>query len=391
MAKPEQTEKATPKRRSEARKRGQVAKSADLSGAVIFLTIATILHFMLFQAFLGAAHMVHIALDQPRPVEDPTIDSASNTVFAIAHGAIFPMGVLFGITVIVSILINVLQVGFTLTLQPLKPNFSRLNPIAGIQRLFSAQSIVNLAKQIFKMSILCMLIYQAINGNIGEIYSLSEESPLRLVHFVDDLLFSVSIRFGFFLLGLGMFDYFWERHRLAEMLKMTKTEVKDETRQQEGSSEAKGVFKRRQREIARKRMMTAVPTATVIITNPTHFAVALKWDEEKMAAPVLVAKGADLMAKRIRDLGRQHEIPLIENPPLARALYRDVPLDTPIPAELYSAVAKVIAFVFALRARPTKENERAARATLARLGATDIYAERRAYLIDDEALMPPAK
>jgi len=381
MANPDKTEKATPKRRSEARKRGQVAKSHDLSGAAIFLTIVSILHMMLMQAFLGTGRMMHSALDHIRYTTDPTINSAAMTIGATARAAIMPMAVLFSITLFVSVLVNVLQVGVVFTLKPLTPNFSRLSPIGGLKRLFSPQSIVNLVKQLFKMSILCILIYQAIHGNVNHIYSLSEESPLALIHFVDDLLFSVSMRFGFFLLALGLFDFLWERRRLADSLKMSKTEVKDETRQQEGSTEAKNAFKKRQREIARKRMMTAVPTATVIITNPTHFAVALKWDEDKMAAPLLVAKGADLMAKRIRELGRQHEVPVIENPPLARALYRDVPLDTPIPPELYSAVAKVIAFVFALRARPTKENERSARATLARLEATDIYAERRAYQI----------
>lgn len=378
MAKPEQTEKATPKRRSEARKRGQVAKSHDLSSAVIFLTIAVILHLLIMQAFLGAARMVHASLDHLSMVSDPTMSSASMTYGATARGAILPMTFLFGITIIVSILINVLQVGFVFTLAPLRPNLSRLNPIAGLRRLFSIQSFVVFGKQLFKISVLCILFYQAIRGNVDQIYSLSEESPLSLIHFIDDLLFGVSLRFGFFMLGLGLFDLFWERHRLADSLKMTKSEVKDETRQQEGSGEAKNAFKKRQREMARRRMMSAVPKATVIITNPTHFAVALRWDETQMAAPLLVAKGADLMAKRIRDLGRKREIPVIENPPLARALYRDVPLDSPIPPALYSAVAKVIAFIYALRARPTKENERSARETLARLGAADTYAERRA-------------
>lgn len=381
MAKPEQTEKATPKRVSEARKKGQVAKSADFSGAVIFLTIVSIIHAMLIPALLGAGRMIQASLDQIQYVQDPTIASATATVGATAHAAILPMALLFGVTLAVSVLINVLQVGVMFTLKPLTPNFGRLNPISGLKRLFSAQSVVNLLKQLFKMSILCMLIYQAINGNINQIYSLSEESPFALIHFMDSLLFSICIRFGFFLLAIGMFDFFWEKHRLADSLKMTKTEVRDETRQQEGNAEAKSVFKKRQREIARRRMMTSVPAATVIITNPTHFAVALKWDEDNMAAPLLVAKGADLMAKRIRELGRKHEIPIIENPPLARALYRDVPIDSPIPPDLYSAVAKVIAFVFALRARPTRQNEAAARATLTRLSESDIYAQRKAHQI----------
>ncbi len=379
MARPEQTEKATPKRRSEARKRGQVAKSHDFSGAVIFLTIVIMLHMMLIPGLLAALRMMHAAIDHTSFLPEPTIASASSSIGATARAAILPMALLFGVTITVSILINVFQVGIVFTLHPLIPNFGRLNPISGIKRLFSPQSLVNLAKQLFKMSLLCFLMYQAIHNNINHIYSLSEEAPHAIITFVDDLLFGVSLRFGCFLLVLGFVDFLWERHRLSDSLKMTKAEVKDETRQQEGNAEAKNVFKKRQREIARRRMMTAVPTATVIVTNPTHFAVALKWDDEEMAAPVVVAKGADLMAKRIRDVGRKHEIPVIENPPLARALYRDVPLDTPIPPELYSAVAKIIAFVFALRARPSKQYEREARATLARLDASDLLAQRRAH------------
>ncbi len=150
---------------------------------------------------------------------------------------------------------------------------------------------------------------------------------------------------------LGIADYIWERRRLEQSLKMTKTEVKDEHKQSEGNPESRQALRQRQRAMARKRMMAAVPKATVIVTNPTHYAVALTWDELKMDAPVLVAKGADLIAKRIRDLATEHGVPIMENPPLARTLYAKVELDSPVPPDLYAAVAQVIAFVYKLKNR----------------------------------------
>jgi flagellar biosynthetic protein FlhB len=172
-----------------------------------------------------------------------------------------------------------------------------------------------------------------------------------MILIVEDIVYGIGIRFGLLFFVVGMADYFWEKKRLEDSLKMTKTEVKDENRQSEGNPEVKQAVKGRQRAMARKRMMAAVPRATVVVTNPTHYAVALEWDELAMDAPLLTAKGADLMARRIRELAREHDIPIMENPPLARALYDKVELDSPVPPNLYAAVAQVIAFVYRLKNR----------------------------------------
>jgi flagellar biosynthetic protein FlhB len=354
MAKPEQTEKATPKRRSEARNKGQVAKSADLSSAATFLTTAFILHVSLVKMMNLLGDGMSWAIQHA--AYTPTLNSrAALTPYVGWVGKAFiPVGIIFAVTMFVGIAVNLAQVGVHLSTHGLKPNFGRLNPLSGLKRIFfSPQTLVNLAKQLIKMSVLVLMFYNSLHNRLPEMMALSEASPYTIITTIEHELFGISMRFGTVLLAIGGFDFFWERHRLEESLKMTKTEVRDEQKQQEGSREAKTAFKRRQRDLARRMMMAAVPKATVVVTNPTHFAVALMWDEKTMDAPKVVAKGADLMAKRVRDLARENGVPIVENPPLARALYRDVEIDSAVPVNLYAAVAKVIAFVYNLRSRPS--------------------------------------
>ena len=172
-----------------------------------------------------------------------------------------------------------------------------------------------------------------------------------MIFATSDVVYEIAWKFGALLLVVAFADYAFQRYQTEESLKMSKQEVRDEYRQAEGNPEAKGAFKRKQREFARRRMMSAVPRATVVVTNPTHFAVALEWSDDGMAAPIVVAKGADLIAKRIREIAREHAVPIMENPPLARTLYDTVEIDQAIPPNLYAAVAQVIAFVFKLKRR----------------------------------------
>jgi flagellar biosynthetic protein FlhB len=194
-----------------------------------------------------------------------------------------------------------------------------------------------------------VIIYTSVAGNVNTLMMLGQLPPKNAIGLVGDLMFSIGWKFGFLLVVLGLLDFAYEKWQYEESLKMTKQEVKDEYRQSEGNPEAKGAMKRRQREFARRRMMAAVPKATVVVTNPTHFAVALAWDEIKMEAPVVTAKGADLLAKRIREIAAENGVPVMENPPLARTLYAKVELDQAIPPNLYAAVAQVIAFVYKIK------------------------------------------
>jgi flagellar biosynthetic protein FlhB len=352
MAKPGQTEKPTEKRKSEARKKGQVARSHDISSSAIFLAIVIALHLGFTSTVASAALAFTIAFGQLGNRDEPTIRS----VWFLAVQNILPylsiLIVAFSGAVVLALGANIAQFGLMFSAHNLKPNFGKLNPIAGFQRLlFSPQTLVQLLKQLLKLGVVAAIVYSQVYDRLPLFYSLAHSSPLAVMLAVEDTTFNIGIRFGLWLLVLGCADYAWEKRRLEQSLMMSKTEVKEEAKQAEGSPEAKGAVKQRQRAAARRRMMSAVPRATVIVTNPTHFAIALEWNEATMAAPVLIAKGADLMAKRIREVAAEHGIPIMENPPLARTLYDKVPLDSPVPPNLYEAVAQVIAFVYRLKNR----------------------------------------
>ena len=350
MPRPDQTEKATPKRVSEARGRGQIAKSSDISGAAIFLAIVFALHFTFVPTMSYAAHSFAIAFGNAGTHQDINNASAWRLFARSALSYATLLGFAFAAAVVIALAANMLQFGFLFVPKKLQPNFAGLNPFAGFKRIFfSAQTVVQLIKQLVKVSVVVLLVYLSVKDRVPEFYSLAHASPFDMVLVIEAMIYGIGWRFGLLLFLLGIADYFYQKKHLADSLKMTKTEVRDEHKQQEGNPEAKGAVRGRQRAMARKRMMASVPRATVVVTNPTHFAVALEWDEITMDAPVLTAKGADLMARRIRELAREHGIPIMENPPLARSLYDKVELDSPVPPNLYAAVAQVIAFVYKLK------------------------------------------
>ena len=352
MAKPEQTEKATPKRVREARGRGQVTRSMDIGGASIFIAIILTIHvgFLATMDMMGKDFI--IALTNLSSHNEVNIYSTWHLFIRSALPYAALLGIIFLAALTIGIGANLLQFGFLFAPKLLQPKFSKLNPLSGIKRVFfSPQTLVNLAKQLAKLSIVGIIVYLGVKDEISHFYSLAHVAPREILQFTEGICFWIGIRFGILLLALGLADYFWEKKQLSDSLKMTKTEVKDENKQSEGNPEAKAALRNRQRAMARRRMMAAVPRATVVVTNPTHYAIALEWDELTMAAPVLTAKGADLLAKRIREIAKENNVPIMENPPLARALYDKVAIDTPVPADLYATVAQVIAFVYKLKNR----------------------------------------
>ena len=349
MPRPEQTERATPKRLEESRKKGQLARSTELAGAGIFLGAILALHFFAGSDFGGLGPGTMVALSHIASYGPLTIFSVWGIFAKTLGSVIFVMAMLFAIAFGLGVLLNVVQVGLLFTLQPLKPNFSKLNPLSGFKRIFSKQVAVNLLKQFIKLGAVAIILYSTVAGNLGFFLSLGEMSPYGVFNAVGGLIYDITFKFAVLLVIVGILDYAYERWNFMENQKMTKQEVKDEMRQAEGNPEVRGAVKRRQREFARRRMLSAVPRATVVVTNPTHFAVALEWDEIEMEAPVVVAKGADLVALRIREIAREAGVPILENPPLARTLYEKVALDQMVPPNLYAAVAQVIAFVYRLK------------------------------------------
>ena len=352
MARPDATEKPTPKRKREARERGQVARSHDIGSSAIFIAIVVALHVGFLGAIDAGAQAFMVSLSHAGSHQELTVRSVGG-LFASSLMPYTPLlAMAFASAIVLAVLANLLQFGFLFSPKLIAPNFGKLNPLAGFQRIFfSPQTLVQFLKQVLKLGIVIVICWLGIKDNLTMLYALGHASPHDIIVEIEGVIFGIGIKVGVLLLLLGVADYVWERRRLNQSLKMTKTEVRDEHRQSEGNPEARQALRQRQRAMARKRMMAAVPKATVVVTNPTHYAVALEWDELKMDAPVLTAKGADLIAKRIRELAVEHGVPILENPPLARTLYAKVELDSPVPPDLYAAVAQVIAFVYKLRNR----------------------------------------
>ena len=345
----EKTEDATSKRKSESRQKGQVAKSSELNSAFIILSAFFALKmFGPHIYFLLSSFMKHIfTLLSSNAVNDFTIQTIKLLFLDIA--IVFfqaTMPIMLSILV-VSLVINFMQVGFTLSLEPLMPNFERLNPIAGIGRLVSKHALVELIKSFIKIAIIGYFVYRFITREILQIPKLIGVELRDSLQLVAGLTVDLALQIGGVILVLAAIDYFYQWWEHNQSLKMSKQEVKDEYKQTEGNPQIKGKIKERQRAMAMRRMMQEVPTASVVVTNPTHFAVALKYKQD-MAAPVVVAKGQDFLAFKIKEIARTNKVAVVENKFLARSLYSSADVGDVIPPHLYQAVAEVLAHVYRL-------------------------------------------
>lgn len=346
--KDQKTEAPTSKRLSEARERGQLPISREIGSLVSFMAIFIVIAWLGPGSFARMLPLLRVYIEMPHAM---TLDERGlqaigvNTIMEVAMA----VGVIFVVMAVAAIAGIICQTGLFASAELLKPDISRLSPMNGIKRLFSMNALVDLVKSIGKLIILGSAFYFLMKPVVNDL-------PTILGHGIGDgmeyvhqqathmiivmLLIFACIAFG---------DLFFQRFQYTKNLRMTKTEVKDEFRQQEGDPMIKGRLRQIRLERARKRMMAQVPKADVVITNPTHYAVALQYDSEKMAAPVVLAKGADRLAERIRTVAEEHRIPFVSNPPLARALYDTVEVDEQIPAQHYRAVAEVISYVYKLK------------------------------------------
>jgi flagellar biosynthetic protein FlhB len=345
----EKTEEATPKRKEESRKKGQVAKSVEINSAFVILTAFLSLKIIgpyiyteltAFMRFMFA----HFS------TADFTIRDMHilfiNLSFVFLKTALPVMTVIM----LISLGVNLLQVGFVFSLEPLMPQFDRINPISGFGRLFSKRSLVELVKSLLKVAIIGYFIIRFVMQETGQIPQLISTDLIDTLRYMSTLIFDLAMQIGGVILVLAALDYFYQWWEHNQSIKMSKHDIKEEFKQTEGNPQIKGKIKERQRAMAMRRMMQEVPKATAIITNPTHFAIAIKYDKS-MTAPEVVAKGQDFLAERIKILAREHRIAIVENKPLARALYASVEIGETVPSELYQAVAEVLAHVYRLKKR----------------------------------------
>ncbi|MGI8781308.1 MAG: flagellar biosynthesis protein FlhB [Solirubrobacteraceae bacterium] len=341
----DKSEKATPKKRDEARKKGQVAKSMDLNGAVVLL--AALLALSAFAPAMldriGSATRRLLALTaRPDVVGPEGLGELFGTVGSAWLLAAAPVA---AICLVAGVLVSVCQVGFKPSVQVLKPDAKKINPLSGAKQLFGTHAIFEGAKSTVKICVVGAIALLALLPRLEELAAMVGMPAAALVPEIGQLVLQIAQRAGLAYLVIGIVDYAYQRWRTAKQMKMDKQEVKDEYKQQSLPSEVKSLQRRRAAELARARMMDAVPTADVVVTNPTHYSVALRYSSDALA-PVVVAKGQDLVALRIRELAQAAGVAVMPDPPLARALHGSVEIGQMIPEELFQAVAELLAYVY---------------------------------------------
>ena len=346
----EKTEDPTSKKLSDARKEGKVAKSKEVVNGFSLLGF-----FLALRIFLGFAGIRIEEIFRWTYEIFPDIVNMKDGLTIQAFMGIFRT--VLGKTLIIlmpflligfatDFVANLVQVGWKPTLKPLEPKLSKFNPISGFKRIFSKQSIVNLILAIAKISLVCFIAYTSIKDQAKTLYLLYDISLNAALSLIFQIIVDTGIKISVVYIFLGFADYAYQRWKFKDDMKMTKQEVKDEYKNTEGDPQIKGKQRQRMMESSQRRMMKNVPQADVVITNPTHIAVAILYDNTKDEAPRVVAKGEDYLAKKIKDLAKDSNVPIVENKPLARALYATVEIDETIPPELYQAVAEILAVVY---------------------------------------------
>ncbi|MBN1554648.1 MAG: flagellar biosynthesis protein FlhB [Phycisphaerae bacterium] len=350
----DRTEKPTPERLRKARKEGQVAQSQEVSSALITIIVVVVLAVL--APNMGKAFYTMVTQGISAAAEGPSGGEVFKRYFHLqASEALVQMAPLLVVCGLMSCFSSVIVSGLTYSPKVLKLDWSKINPAKGVKNVISLQSLMRLFMAILKMTVIGIICYLYLNENISTMLELRWASPVRAAAGIASLIFGLMVRVCVMLLIIAGIDYVFQKWNLMKKLRMTKQEVKEERKQYEVAPEIKGRIRQIQYEMVRKRMLQDVPTADVVVTNPTHYAVALKYDMEAMDAPIVVAKGPDELAKRIKDIAREHQVPIIERPVLARALYSACEIGHPIPSNLFVAVAEVLAMIYKLRKKRRKK------------------------------------
>ncbi|MBO4395876.1 MAG: flagellar biosynthesis protein FlhB [Eubacterium sp.] len=347
----EKTEEPTAKKLSDARDEGQAPRSQDLNTAAMLLVL--VLGIKIFGGFIYDQ-----IYDTYYYVMTNMADYATHEMTQLRAQNLFNLGlkeVLFTILpisligVLVAFVVGVKQVKWKITTKPLKPKGSKLNPIKGFKKIFSVDKLMELVKSLVKLGVLFWVVYSYIQDQWGMITNIYQLDVVAAVHLIIDTVLDIAFRVAVVFLVIAFADWYYQKRKFRKDMKMTKQEVKDEYKNSEGNPEIKGAIRRKMQEASRRRMMQALPEADVVITNPTHLAVALKYDKDTAEAPIVVAKGADFLAERIKEIARENMIEIVEDKPLARMLYHNVDIGAEIPPELYQMVAEILAYVYSMK------------------------------------------
>lgn len=348
FASDDKTEEATPHKLSEARKKGQVAKSKEVNLALTLLGTTLVLNAFGSYGFNTLKDTMTSFLTNYLNMELTYENIFHITFIVVLRLAIVILPVVFSI-MIMGIFSNFIQTGFILTKEPLKPDFKKLNPINGFKRMFSARTVVELVKDVSLVTIVGYVGYKFLKDNYATIINLNSLRFPVIAEAFGSMAMSIFFKITLIMITIALADFIFQKMQFKKDMRMTKQEIKEEYKQMEGDPQVKGKIKQKQREMAMKRMMQSVPDATVVITNPTHFAVAIRYKEGKDSAPRVVAKGADYVAFKIKEKAKESNVPIIENKPLARLIYDEVEVDSEIPVEMYQAVAEILAIVMKLK------------------------------------------
>jgi flagellar biosynthesis protein FlhB len=344
----ERTEQATPRRREKAREDGKVARSAELNSAVILCLGATALYFMGPMLVTQIKQfMIYIFNEAPK------MNADYDTLVSLLSSRILTFFILMGpiliVLAVVAYGINVVQVGFLFSGKSMEPKLDKLNFVNGIKKIFSVRSLVELIRDTIKLIVIGFVGYKAISAQMDSFFLLSDNSVSVFASAMGLMALKTTLQIGAVMLVLAILDYAYQKYDFEKSIRMSKQEIKDEYKDTEGSPQIKARVRQIQRDMSRRRMMQDVPKADVIITNPTHIAVALKYNPDEMDAPLVLAKGERLIAERIKEIARESGVPVVENRPLARALFSMCEVGSYVPTKLYRAVAEVLAYVYRLK------------------------------------------
>lgn len=346
----EKTEPATSKKLNDIRKEGQVAKSKELITAVSLMSLFIILKIYLSKLGTGLIDVYTQVYNSISKVVDDSynglpIRTAGSVMQQVIIDMIKLVIPILLVAIVIAILGNMLQQKWMVTAKPLQPKFSKISPISGFKRMFSVRQLVELIKSIAMISIIMVVVYNTVKSKMNILLTFYDVGLNTALSTIGSIIIDLGIKISAVFLIVGFADLFYQRIKFKNDNMMTKQEIKDEFKNTEGDPQVKGQIKRRMQEVSRRRMMQQLPEADVVITNPTHFAVALKYEPDAGKAPVVIAKGADYLAFQIKDKAKEYNIAIVENKPLARILYHNIDIGMEIPPELYQAVAEILAVV----------------------------------------------